>query len=78
MWDKDLVGQDDLLGEASIDLNTHNMINKYGAPRFQCAQPAARISGSRSSGSAYLIIFFLSLSDLNSAPGASRGRSPSN
>lgn len=28
LWDKDLVGADDLIGESEIDLNYHNMINK--------------------------------------------------
>eukprot|EP00825_Cyclidium_porcatum_P019448 TRINITY_DN2206_c0_g1_i4.p2 TRINITY_DN2206_c0_g1~~TRINITY_DN2206_c0_g1_i4.p2 ORF type:complete len:243 (-),score=34.44 TRINITY_DN2206_c0_g1_i4:210-938(-) len=28
LWDKDVVGQDDFIGECTIDLNTHNMINK--------------------------------------------------
>lgn len=28
LYDKDLIGSDDLIGEAEIDLNYHNMINK--------------------------------------------------
>lgn len=28
LWDRDLIGSNDLIGECEIDLNTHNMLKK--------------------------------------------------
>lgn len=46
LWDRDLIGRNELIGEAEIDLNIHNMLKKAYARKNKSVDMRRRIKGS--------------------------------